>query len=190
MPNNFVSGLWRLSYPILTRGGIPSVADDPAWARLDLIVPLQEQDKWCWAATSDGLSHYYDSGSTWTQCKVANAALSRTDCCGTGASGPCNVYGLLDTALTSVGHYDYMVAFAADFQAVESEIDAEHPLGVRVAWAGGGSHFVAIGGYGELPDNYVHVEDPWYGSSDVAYDTLKSGYQGNGTWTHTYWTRS
>jgi hypothetical protein len=87
-----------------------------------------------------------------------------------------------------VGHYDHFAAGAASFQAVEGEISASRPLGVRVAWAGGGAHFLAIGGYRDWPQNFVHVEDPWYGPSDLAYSTLESAYQGSGTWTHTYWT--
>jgi Papain-like cysteine protease AvrRpt2 len=126
----------------------------------------------------------------WTQCGIANADLSRTDCCGTGASGPCNVYGYLDQALTTVGNFDHVAAQAASFQTVDDEIDGGRPLGVRVAWSGGGAHFLAIGGYRELPQQYVHVEDPWYGPSDLAFSTLTSSYQGPGTWTHTYWTKA
>jgi hypothetical protein len=83
-----------------------------------------------------------------------------------------------------------MAPQVAEFQTVDREIDGKRPLGVRVAWSGGGAHFVAIGGYRELPEQYVHIEDPWYGPSDVAYNTLLSGYQGSGSWTHTYWTKS
>jgi Papain-like cysteine protease AvrRpt2 len=161
---------------------------DGRWDRLDLEVPRQEQDNWCWAATSTGIAHFYDEDSTWTQCEIANSNLGRTDCCAGAGSGPCNVYGYLDRALATVGHFDRIAALAADFQSVDTEIDARRPLGVRVAWSGGGAHFVAIGGYRELPEPYVHVEDPWYGPSDVPYATLANGYHGTGTWTHTYWT--
>jgi hypothetical protein len=184
------SALWGTQYRIVDLIDILRLIDDLLWDRLDLSVPHQEQDNWCWAATSDGIAHYYDSSSTWTQCGIANSDLGRTDCCGSGASGPCNVYGYLDQALTTVGHLDRVAAEMADFQAVDTEIDAKRPMGVRVAWSGGGAHFIAIGGYRELPEQYVHVEDPWYGPSDVAYTTLESGYQGTGSWTHTYWTKS
>jgi hypothetical protein len=167
-----------------------TLIDDLFWDRLALSVPDQEQDNWCWAATSDGVAHFYDNSSTWTQCEIANSELGRSDCCGTGAGGPCNVYGYLNTALTVVGHFDHMAQQVADFQTVDDEIDAGRPLGVRVAWSGGGAHFLAIGGYRERPEQYVHVEDPWYGPSDVSYATLESGYQGSGTWTHTYWTQA
>ena len=183
------SALWASRYVIRDLIDILRLIDDLKWDRLSLSVPHQEQTNWCWAATSDGVAHFYNSSSTWTQCSIANSELGRTDCCGSGAGGACNVYGFLDQALTVVGHFDHMAGQIADFDTVDVEIDDHHPLGVRVAWSGGGAHFVAIGGYRELPDQYVHVEDPWYGPSDLAYTTLKSGYQGSGTWTHTYWTK-
>jgi hypothetical protein len=185
-----ISALWSVRYQVVNLIDISRLIADLLWDRLDLKVPHQEQDNWCWAATSDGVSHYYDSSSGWTQCAIANSDLGRTDCCGSGANGACNVYGYLNQALATVGHFDRMAEQVADFQAVDGEIDAKRPLGVRVAWSGGGAHFVAIGGYRERPEQYVHVEDPWYGPSDVAYATLKSGYQGSGSWTHTYWTKA
>lgn len=56
-------------------------------------------------------------------------------------------------------------------------------------WSGGGAHFLAVGGYRDLPVQYVHVEDPWYGPSDIPFSTLVSGYQGIGTWANSYWTK-
>jgi hypothetical protein len=183
------SALWAKRYPIADLIDILRLIDDLLWDRLALSVPHQLEDNWCWAATSDGIDHYYNSGSTWTQCKIANTTLGRGDCCGSGASGACNQGWYLDQALTTVGRFDHVQAQAASFQTVDSEIDAKRPLGVRIGWSGGGGHFVALGGYRELPQQYVHVEDPWYGPSDVAYTTLETAYQGTGSWTHTYWTK-
>jgi hypothetical protein len=182
------SALWSIRYR-LDDLIIGRLIEELTWHLLDLAVPHQEQANWCWAATGDGVAHYYDKTSTWTQCLIANANLNRSDCCGNGASGPCNVYGFLNDALTAVGHYDHMAAQVASFQVVEGEVGAGRPLGVRVAWSGGGAHFLAIGGFRDLPDNYLHVEDPWYGPSDIAHATLESAYQGSGKWTHTYWTK-
>jgi len=78
----------------------------------------------------------------------------------------------------------------AAFQSVDDEIDAGRPLGIRVAWSGGGAHFLAIIGYLEDVENYVAVDDPIYGKSDLTYDTLGTNYQGSGTWTHTYYTQA
>jgi hypothetical protein len=182
------SALWSSRYRIIDLGVIIQIIDDLLWDRLDLSIPHQEQTNWCWAATSDGVAHYYDHASTWTQCAIANARLGRGDCCGGGASGPCNQPNYLDLALGVVGHLDHMVGGASDYATIDTEIDARRPLGVRIGWSGGGGHFVAIGGYREW-DELVHVEDPWYGPSDLAYTTLRNTYQGSGTWTHSYFTK-
>jgi hypothetical protein len=183
------SELWTVRYRVADLIDIKRLIEEWFWHRLDLHVPQQQEDNWCWAATSDGVSHFYDHASAWTQCTIANSELGRTDCCGSGAAGPCNVYGFLDQALSVVGDFDHMDAVVADFPTVHHEIHHHRPLGVRIAWSGGGAHFVAIGGYRELPVEYVHVEDPWYGPSDVPYTTLVNGYQGTGSWTHSYWTK-
>jgi hypothetical protein len=161
----------------------------PRWDRLGFQMQIQQQTNWCWAAVATSVALYYDPSSTWTQCAVANGQLGRTDCCGTGASGACNVYGFLDDALTRVSHFDRSDGVAA-FQSVDDEIDTGRPVGLRVAWSGGGAHFLAIIGYLEDVQNYVAVDDPIYGKSDVTYDTLKTGYQGSGSWTHTFYTKT
>ena len=74
----------------------------PQWDRLGFNMQSQQQTNWCWAATSTSTAVYYNATTTWTQCTVANGETGRTDCCGTGGSGACNVYGFLDTALTRV----------------------------------------------------------------------------------------
>jgi Papain-like cysteine protease AvrRpt2 len=184
------SSLWSARYRVPVRW--PPVILPWVWHLLSLSVPHQLEDNWCWAATSDGINHFYDPSSTWTQCEIANSELGRTDCCGSGASGPCNVYGYLDQALTIVGNFKTVADQAATFSEVVTELIADRPLGVRVAWAGGGAHFLAIGGYLSWFGLFesVHVEDPWYGPSDVAFSTLQSSYQGSGSWTNTYWTKS
>jgi hypothetical protein len=83
-----------------------------------------------------------------------------------------------------------MDANAASFQSVDNEIDAARPLGIRVAWSGGGAHFLAVIGYLEDSQNYVAVDDPIYGKSDLTYDTLTTSYHGSGSWTHSYYTRA
>lgn len=156
-------------------------------ARLPFNMQAQQQSNWCWAAVSTSVAEYFDSGSGWTQCKVANGELGRSDCCGTGASGPCNVYGTLDTSLTRVGHLDHMAGGTATYSTVTSEVAEGRPVGARTAWSGGGAHFLAI--IGTLPGNFYAVDDPIYGKSDVSEATFKTAYQGTGSWTHTYFTR-
>lgn len=162
----------------------------PAWDRLNFQMQTQQQSNWCWAAVSTSVALYYDPASSWTQCSVADGELGRTDCCGAGGANSCNVYGTLNTALSRVGHLDRVEGSVAPFQSVDNEVDAGRPLGIRVAWSGGGAHFLAVIGYLEDAQNYVAVDDPIYGKSDLTYDTLKTSYQGSGSWTHSYYTKA
>ncbi len=150
----------------------------------------QQQSNWCWAATSTSVARFYQPNGPWTQCLVANAQTGRTDCCGAGAAGACNIYGFLDQALTTVGHLDHWTGGTATTAQIETEVTFARPLGIRVAWSGGGAHFICIKGqYGSGGVDFVSVDDPIYGRSDVAYATLLTAYQGTGSWTHTYYTK-
>ena len=146
---------------------------------IDLIFTMQaqQQSNWCWAAVSTSISHFYDSTSSWTQCEVANTQLGRTDCCGAGASGACNVYGYLDLGLQEVGHFDHLQNGTVTFQALRNEIVASRPLGIRVAqWSGGGAHFIAAIGAEE--GDLVLVGDPGSGANSlVDYATLETNYE-------------
>ena len=66
---------------------------------------FQVQTNWCWAAVATSVDAYYrhGTGAPMPMCEVANSELGRTDCCTTGAAGPCNVYGTLASALFRVG---------------------------------------------------------------------------------------
>jgi hypothetical protein len=88
-----------------------------------------------------------------------------------------------------VGDFDHETGTVDSFADTGQQIREGRPLGVRVAWSGGGAHFLAVGGYRDLPVQYVHVEDPWYGPSDIPFSTLVGSYQGIGTWTNSYWTK-
>lgn len=148
----------------------------------------QTQGNWCWAATSVSIARFYNSGSTWTQCLVANAQKGVTTCCTTGAStAPCNTYGSLSAALTTVGHFDRSTNGVESFATVESEVLAGRPLGMRTAWSGGGAHFIAATGTED--DSMVWVSDCGSGTTAlVDYETLKTAYRGSGSWTHSYFT--
>ncbi|MFJ8313780.1 MULTISPECIES: papain-like cysteine protease family protein [unclassified Streptomyces] len=162
--------------------------------RLAFVMQHQQQTNWCWAAVSTSISLFYNAGSTWTQCAVANQQTGQTDCCGAGAGGAnCNSQQPLDNPLSIVGHLDHMVSNKVDFATVESEIKAGRPLCIRIGWSTGGGHFLTAMGV-DAPfnssDAIVAVDDPIYGRSDQVYNTLATNYQGSGTWTHSYYTRA
>jgi len=145
----------------------------------------QEQTNWCWSGCGVGTSHFYDQASTWTQCSLANTEQGKTTCCQN--PGPCNLYGYLNTSLQSVGKFDHMTSSSEPDATITGQTQSGRPLGIRVAWSGGGAHFIMAVGGG--PNNMVTIKDPWYGASYITYNTLVSSYQGSGSWTHSYFTK-
>jgi len=152
----------------------------------------QTQSNWCWAATSTSVSLFYWSASGWTQCKVAGAELNLTTCCQSPVPGACNVSWYLDRALTRTHNFVSIVSSTVSFDQVKAEIDAGRPVGARIGWSGGGGHFVAIYGYTRILGiaDYFDIDDPIYGKSHLTVSDFSSNYQGSGSWTHTYYTKS
>lgn len=172
---------WRIDWwrDLLPRRCLPYTRQD------------QQQTNWCWAGVSAAVAAYYDAATAWTQCAIADAELGRSDCCGAGASGPCNVPWYLNTALTRVGHLAAFTNGTLTFATVQSEINAGRPVCVRIGWSGGGGHFVALTcWYRNLLSGTqsVRVDDPWpgYGRSVWLFSSFSTAYQGSGSWTHSY----
>jgi hypothetical protein len=157
---------------------------------LPFVMQAQLQSNWCWSAVTTSVSHFFNGGSAWTQCSLASTELGLA-CCPVGSNpGGCNVPWYLDRALQQTNNFNRIVAGAAAFTDVETEINSTRPLGVRIAWLGGGGHFVSITGYSSsAATDYVTVDDPIYGHSTLLYSALCTNYQGNGSWTHSYWTQ-
>lgn len=153
---------------------------------LPFIMQHQEQDQWCWAAVSVSVAAYYGDAA-WTQCEVVNLELAGVDCCGNGAATDgCNKPWSLEKALRRVTHLRAAVPSRVDLADVRRDVDARFVVGVRIGWGHGGGHFVVIAGYGA--GKMIDVEDPWYGPGTYDGDAFAVGYQGDGSWTHTYWT--
>lgn len=157
---------------------------------INFVMQQQAQTNWCWAAVSSSVAAFYNAASTWTQCKIVNPEMGQADCCTNGSSSPCNQPWYLDKALTRVGHFASITAGAKTTAQIDTILGNNTPLGVRVGWAGGGGHFLALSGrYTSGTTDYVTAVDPWYGKSEVVYNTFKTQYQGSGTWTHSYQTK-
>ena len=158
--------------------------------QLSFNMQLQTQSNWCWAATSTSVSHYYWWFSPWMQCTVANAELGRNDACNSPVPAGANVPWYLDKALTRTNNF-VSITGAATFQQVRNEIDAGRPVGARIGWNGGGGHFMVIYGYSLIAGTtYFDIDDPIYGKSHLTVNDFSTNYQGSGTWTHTYFTKS
>jgi hypothetical protein len=160
--------------------------------QLNMQMQQQAQTQWCWCAVSVSISHYFSAASTWTQCAMANAQLGQATCCQDGTTDQCNQPSTLDTALQRAGNLDHMQDGTIPQADVESEIGGLRPVSCRIAWSGGGAHFVSVDGYSQTSwgDDLLSVKDPWYGPSSTPYSTLVSGYKGTGTWTHTYYQKA
>lgn len=160
------------------------------WRRLAFSMQLQLQSQWCWAACSASVSSFYSSASVWTQCTVVNAQLGQSTCCQDGSTAQCNQPWYLNLALTQTGNLASWSGGTATMAQIMPEILHGRPVGARIGWSGGGGHFVVIAGY--LCDSvpYLDIQDPIYGSSDVALATFTTSYQGTGSWTHTYYTEA
>lgn len=162
----------------------------PLWVRLEFTMQFQQQTQWCWAALSVSVSRYYTPWSGWTQCEMVNQEKGQSTCCQDGSASECNQPHVLDAPLDRAGVLNVMHLGTVAYDAIRDEIDAGRPVAWRIGWSGGGGHFAVIEGYQRFGAQWVAVDDPWYGSSDAALFTLTSGgYQGSGTWTHTYFTR-
>ena len=147
---------------------------------------IQEQTNWCWSAVATSVGLLFQTGR-WRQCETATLCLSGVDCCTNSA--PCNVYGYLDQSMTCTRTLASWVSGIATRSRIKSDIRAGRPVCTRVAWAGGGAHFMAITGYDDDPINglSITIQDSVYGTSELSYADYPALYHGGGSWTHTYY---
>jgi hypothetical protein len=153
-----------------------------------MLMQTQIEDEWCWAAVAVSVDHYFDSQSTKTQCQVAQAVLNNAGCCGNQDS--CDQPAKLQDALgqrAGVGRLDQVLPRYLQFSEIQDKLKANLPVCVRIGWAKGGGHFVAIDGWSGSPASpQVHVVDPLFADSTVDYNEFVSAYQGSGRWTATF----
>ena len=176
---------------------LPLTPTVPAFLAAAPALPLpsfmkdQEHSNWCWTAVATSVGLLFGTGQ-WTQCDTATSCLPNQDCC--KAPGPCNVYGPLDAALS---HTKSLAgperAGRADPTIFEPELDAGHPVCVRVAWFAGGAHFLAITGYddpGTVNDQIMlDLQDPEFGPSRILLGYFPQAYRTvGGDWTYFYLT--
>ncbi len=150
--------------------------------QLPFTMQHQQQSNWCWSACGTSVGLFYGTGS-WTQCNTASGCLPGQDCCKN--AGPCNVYGYLDKALTYTKSYNSMAGGTCSPSTIKSELSAGNPVCTRVAWNGGGAHFMAITGISS--SDVLTIQDSIYGTTRIAYNSYAGSYHGGGSWTTTYY---
>jgi hypothetical protein len=160
----------------------------------------QEQDQWCWAASSKDILDYY--GIIKKQCEIAEWVrttatfynFGSTDCCVSASKG-CNYWnynynskGSIQDILVYFGNLQNTGVAAALTQAeIQTEVNKNHLFVIRWGWAGGGGHFIV--GHGISGSN-VYYMNPWFGEGKKigTYTWVKQGAENGGdthTWTHT-----
>lgn len=154
--------------------------------KLPQFMQHQQQSNWCWAACGASVGNYYYGKNTFTQCGIANTCQGKQTCC-KKPSG-CNQYGYLDKALSAANSYEKMISKSISFSTLKNRIGSSQPVGTRVAWLGGGAHFMMVTGY-HTNESKIMIQDPWYGTSTIKFSSYPGSYQGGGTWTHTYYTK-
>ena len=149
--------------------------------------------QWCWAAVTASVSGYPDPpfSNPVTMCKLASDVLDRR-CCDNPTEEGCEVQNSLDGPLARIGRLrEPVINGFLGPAAVATELRADLPLPIRVAWtrSGNGGHFIAIRGISMIPGGVQYdVTDPIHGESSVMGAALISGgyLARGGTWTHSY----
>ena len=157
--------------------------------RLEVPLQRQEQGNWCWAAVAVTVFDFHRNGAGSSQCEVVNLELARPDCCPNNPQ--CNQLATLDRPLKRNRNFRGIQPSRAPFPAVITEITNRRPLGCRVVWFGGGSHFLLVHGFATHGSGMktIEIADPWFGPSTQNFDTFPADYQLRGKWTHTYLTK-
>jgi hypothetical protein len=157
---------------------------------------IQEQDQWCWAATSSCVLNYY--GKNISQCMCAEYTrevavwhnFGSIDCCVDPNQG-CNYWnynwgyaGSIEDILNHWGVTSIGVGSPLSIYTSQTEINAQHPFIIRWGWTSGGGHFLV--GHGViLSSSIMYYMDPWFneGYHIADYSWVVQG--DDHTWTHT-----
>ncbi|MGO9376882.1 MAG: fibronectin type III domain-containing protein [Syntrophobacteraceae bacterium] len=158
---------------------------DVAFATV-LTVPQewQEQDQWCWDATSQAILQFYGVSKTQTQIAAygtPGSADTWNYLYGVESDPPPMRYGVdyilnYFAGLTATGH-----GVALSKAVVTSQINSLRPVGIRWGWDTGGGHILAIKG---ITGNTVYLMDPWNGDAEMAsYNWVVRSASDGHTWT-------
>ena len=163
---------------------------------LPVLLTVQQQDNWCWAASSKAVLDYY--GNPADQCQMANYAFGQNNCCSNitwpnGAGSKCDSgdylisIPLLWTGVNSVLNYfgnintDWKYG-SVSAAKVQSEIGNNRPLIMSWNWTGGSSHALVIFG---ISNNLISFLDPWPGKGLQHWDYNSVVQDSNHTWAST-----
>jgi hypothetical protein len=161
-------------------------------ANLPFLIEMQQGTLLCWAAVATSVARFYNPGSTWTQCTVANSVLGVTTCC--AAIDPCNQDAFLESALAATANLAAPPEFRLDLSDIKMELDGKRPIGIRIGFGASVGHFVVLSGYDDsvAGGETVTLSDPAGAQNTILYSEFlePASYPGGGMWTHSYLTQS
>jgi hypothetical protein len=146
----------------------------------------QEEFNWCWAAVTASVRSYLMPDKPMKQCEIATAILNK-DCCSEPLPTALDVSHTLGDVLTQFAPATEE-ARALSFDEVKKQIDASLPICAYIEWPGGRDcgHFIVLIGYGEADGKWIDVADPFFGYQCLPFESLRTAYQGIGSWTYSY----
>jgi hypothetical protein len=159
-------------------------------------VTKQEQNQWCWSASSKCILDYY--GKVTKQCDIAeytrtlDNTFGTTPCC-TSPTGKCNNPNYLTGNSGIQGilkHFGPVASVSSNgalaVSKVQSELGAKRPFVIFIQWNGGGGHFVVGCAYSGSTLTFM---DPWQNNGMTTYKYTSGNSivtnSGNGTWSQT-----
>lgn len=179
----------RFSALLLTLVLAFSTAVTASAATLDVTRVKQAKTKWCWAATSQMIGNYMNSGSSRTQWDVV-AHIKGSDYPNVGGSTSDIKNGIKYASNDTV---TYTSGSTLSWSSHTSNIDSGNPIGVWMNWDDGRAHaLVCAGTKTTSGNNYLYIIDPWEDnvSQWYKYDSLKNGTEiqsGTGSYDTSFW---
>ncbi len=161
-------------------------------------IEQQKRGNWCWAAVTNSLLSFFDSENGMTQCEIVKECFgvtpgyqTETDCCQHSGRTECNRDYELDQALDLMQLRASCCNYPLTLDEIREQINQGVPVAARIAWRGGGAHFVIITAVVTDPKDdhqtWLRVANPKdQAASYIPYQTFVTKYQGSGEWTHSY----
>ncbi len=161
-------------------------------------IEKQRRGNWCWAAVTNSLLSFFDRTNGMTQCEIVQECFGVTpgyetamNCCQHSRHEECNRDYELDQALDLMQLRASCCNYPLTLDEIREQINQGVPVAARIAWRGGGGHFVVITAVVTDPKDdqqtWLRVANPKdQAASYVPYHTFLTRYGGDGEWTHSY----
>jgi hypothetical protein len=160
-------------------------------AEIDLVIPQQLLDNWCWAAVTMGLETAFAVQPPRSQCRIVTDVLATGSCCPEGTKVVrCNVPHAPQPALRGLFRERVDAPRGTSFPFVRDEIVHRRlpvlaNLGFRTGRVG---HLVVISGFRRVGSAVtLIVWDPYTGQrSDEPLRQFQQAFRDKGTWRASY----